>query len=343
MKITHALLITPILVSSLSAAPISKEEGFSGYVAVGASAMKYESNLVAGNALDDKMTDKKINNINDRANDDSTVQPSVNFELKYTFAEAQTEIYLGTLLEDVLTFDSTAILGVRKNFNDVGIIALAVLNSGIAAKTWEDPYQTSANRKSTDISSTGLSLKWEGIMESNFDVELRARSYDIDGGDKSGLNPLETYNGIAGSTQLNSQLDREGDLKQAILAYRWAMNKTNHLRTSIRLSDYDLDGKAMEHSRTALKFDYLHIGQKWNFVGVFTVSQDSYENSNPLYGKKADATGYGGALTALYKNPFNLSKQLSLTASVLAHKIDSDIDFYDSKISMINLGILYKF
>jgi len=345
MKYYNSIIASALICSSLYAAPISKDDGFSGFIAIGVSSMKYESNMYAGTNFDDEMTDKNINTVNDSPSKESSTQPSFNFNVKYTFAESQTEVYIGTLLEDVVTFDSTAIFGLRKNFNGYGILSAGILGSIVPSKTWEDPYNTSSNRKSTDMTSAGISVKWEGIMESNFDVELRQRTFDIDGGDKSGLNT--PYSGAyahgLSDLELNSQLDREGDLSQLITAYRFNIGERNFLRAAIRLSDYDLDGKAMQHTRAAIKLDHAYMGEKWSFITVLAVSKDSYDSKNPLYNKKADADNMGAALTIMYNNPLNISKDLSLTATAAFYDTDSDIDFYDSSVSMINLGVLYKF
>ncbi|RLA79006.1 MAG: DUF2860 domain-containing protein, partial [Epsilonproteobacteria bacterium] len=104
-----------------------------------------------------------------------------------------------------------------------------------------------------------------------------------------------------------------------------------------------LDGDAMEHKKTGIKLDYLYIGSKWNFAVSANVADDDYDNKNPLYNDEADATIYGGSLTAMYKDPFGFSKNLSLTATLATYEMDSDIDFYDASMTMANVGILYKF
>jgi hypothetical protein len=347
MKITTSIITASLLSSALFAAPISNEDGFSGFVAAGVTSMKYESNMYAGTYFDDEMTDDKIDNIDSSPDKESSTQGSFNFNVKYTFAESQTEVYIGTLLEDVLTFDSTAIFGVRKHFDDVGILSVALLGSSLPTKTWEDPYKTSGSRKDVDMTSRGASLKWEGIMESNFDVEFRFRTYDIDGGDESGKSgPYLRDDGsfITLTSSEADELDREGDLRQVIGAYRWKIDDRNYLRTAIRVSDYDLDGEAMQRKRYGLKLDYLYVGDRWGFVGVLGVAKDRFDNDNPLYGKKADADNLGGALTVTYKNPFNLvNDQFYATTTVGAYDYDSDIDFYDARAVMVNVGVLYKF
>lgn len=345
MKIINSLMLSSILCSLLSASPIAKEDGFSGFIAAGVSSMKYKSNMYAGTTFDDEMSDKKIDNINSKADSDNSIQPSFNYNLKYTFAKDETEIYLGTLLEDVLTFDGTTVFGLRKKFDSLGILGVSLLGSSVPSKTWQDPYATGTDRKVADMTSRGISVKYEGIMNTQFDVELRQRTYKIDGGDKSGLHAPrngEVAHGLTDS-ELNDELDREGDLSQLIISYTKNIENKHIIKTDIRLSDYDLDGKAMQYTRTGIKLDYLYLGEKWNFVGVFGISKDTYDKKNPLYAKKADSINVGGAITALYKNPFDLSKKLSLTATIAKYRSNSDINFYDSKINMINLGVLYNF
>jgi hypothetical protein len=345
MKITQSIIIASLLSSATFAAPISSKSGFSGFIAGGVTALSYKSNMIAGTVFDDEMTDKRIDSLNNKPDSKSTAQPSFDFNLKYTFADIQTEIFMGKEVEDVLSFDNTTNIGARKHFNGIGTIGVALLVQSIPTKVWEDPYRTLTNRRSKDMTSGGLSLKWEGIVGSNFDVELRARAYDIDGGDKSGLSP--TYGTINplnfNSLILNDQLDREGSMSQLILSYRWEIDKKQSLKTSLNVSDYDLDGDAMQHSKVGVKLDYLYAGQTWDFIAVTNISQSDYENVNPLFMDKADALSYGASLTTMYKNPFNISEDLSLTATVAGYKKDSDIDFYDESMALVNVGLLYRF
>jgi len=240
-----------------------------------------------------------------------------------------------------------AALGVRKHFDGIGILGVAALVSTVATQVWEDPYKTNTNRNSTDMTSKGFAIKWESILDSGFSTELRTRTFDIDGGDKSGLAQTNTGVGInplnVSSLLLNDQLDREGDMRQAIVSYQWDINEHHHLTTSLRYSDYDLDGDAMQYKKSALKLDYLYGSKAWNLVATLNVAQNDYENTNPLFADEADATVFGGSVTAMYNNPFGLSEDLALTATIAGEQSDSDIDFYDSSIVLANIGLLYKF
>ncbi len=345
MKFRYSILAITLASNSLSAAPIAKKSGYSGFISGGILGFQFKSNMIAGNALDSEISNNDISNLNNEPSKESSVIPSFTYELKYTFAEAKTEIFLGTNLEDLLTFDNTGKFGVRKKFDGLGTIGASALFTTLPSTVWKDPYDTSKSRQSTGRSSLGISLKWEGIIESKFDFEVRLRNYDIEGGDQSGLNAPytgEVAHGLTNS-QLNNQLNREGRFKKLIATYNYVINRQNILKPSLRFSDYSLDGQAMQHKRTSLKLDYLHLGAKWVFIATAIIGQDDYENKNPLFAKEADSNVTGVGLTAGYKNPFGWSKKLSLLGTIATYNDDSDINFYDTSIAIANFSILYRF
>ena len=345
MKIRYGLLLISLSGTLLMADPISNESGFSGYISAGVSNLEFKSNMVAGNALDKEISDNFIINLHEDPSRESTVIPMIDYNFKYTFASSQTELYLGTDLEDLLTFDGTTKLGVRRNFKDLGIIGASFLFSTFPATVWKDPYNTTFPRNDTDKTSLGAAFTWEEIAGSKFDLEVRFRNYEIDGGDMSGL--TAPYAGEfphnLSNLQLNNQLDREGDSTMLIATYDWQINEESHLKPSLRYTDYDLDGEAMQYKRTALKLDYVKTSEKWNFIVSASVGQDDYDHINPLFANEADSTAVGATFTVGYKNPFDWSKKLSILATVSAYDNDSDIDFYDTSITMTNLMFLYRF
>jgi len=345
MKTLTALTALSFITTSLLSAPISSKSGFSGFISAGISSLDFKSNTVAGNTFNETISDETINSLQDDPESKSNTQPNFNYNLVYTFADIKTEIFLGTSLEDVLTFDATTLFGVRKDFGNIGILGVSAVSATLPAYVWKDPYQTGTNRDSTEQNSQGIALKWEEIMRSNFDVELRSRKIEIDGGDQSGLHA--PYVGSSptslSNAQLNDKLNREGKLMSVIGSYRWKIDKDDQLKTSIRYSDYDLDGDAMQHVLTALELNYLHVIGDWSFIVNGAVGQDDYDNANPLFNDQADATVYGGSLTAMVKNPFGWSKDISLIATAGTTESDSDINFYDSTISIVSASVLFKF
>ena len=339
------MVVSLLFGSVLTAGPISDESGFSGYISVGVTGLEFKSNVVAGNALDKKISDNRITNLHEKASRESTVVPNVDYNFIYTFASSQTELYLGTDLEDLLTFDGNTKFGVRRNFNDLGIMGARLLFSTLPATVWKDPYNTTYPRNHTDMTSLGAAFTWDDIAGSKFGLEVRLRKHEIDGGDKSGLTAPYAGEFPHGLTnfQLNDQLDREGDSRMLIATYHWKINDESYLKPSLRYTDYDLDGQAMQYKRTALKLDYLKTAEKWSFIVSAAIGQDDYNHINPLFAKEADSTSLGATFTVGYKNPFDWSDKLSLLATLSAYENDSDIDFYDTTITIANLMFVYRF
>ena len=345
MKIGYCLSILSLSGSVLMAGPISDESGFSGYISAGVIGLEFKSNMVAGNSVDKKISDNRIINLHEKAKRESTVIEIFDYNFRYTFASSQTELYLGTDLEDLLTFDSNTKIGARRNFHDLGIIGAGLLFSTLPATVWKDPYNTRYPRDYADMTSLGAAFTWENIAGSNFGLEVRLRKHEIDGGDKSGLTAPYAGEFPHGLTnfQLNDLLDREGDSKMLIATYNWKIDNDSYLKSSLRYSDYDLDGRAMQYKRAVLKVDYLKSTEKWNFVVSAAIGQDDYDHINPLFAKEADSTTVGATVTVGYTNPFDWSEKLSILGTLTAYENNSDINFYDTSITMANLMFLYRF
>ena len=327
MKIINSLIVLMIFYTTLIAEPIAKKDGFGGYVALGVTTMQLQSNMIAGTAFDDDMTNDKIDNLTDKADKTTTNGLSFNFNLKYTLADIQTEFFVGEKVEDILLLDSNLKFGIRKDFENIGIVEIAGITSAISTKVYKDPYAIDSSRDVTDKTSTGILLKLESILDSNFDIKFEFRKFNID--DEESARDYE--------------LNREGDMAQLSLAYTLNIERNEFLKTTLEYSDYNLDGDAMKHKRIALELNYLYVGKDWSFIVIGSVADDFYKNKNILFNDKADALIYGGSVTAMYVDPFELSDKLSFTATVSTFIHNSDINFYDASVAFLNLGVLYRF
>jgi hypothetical protein len=85
---------------------IPGESGFSGSVILGASYNWLKSNMIAGNDFGD-VGRERIDSILDEPDAESDVVPAVSVDLRYTFAESGTQLFLGNRLEDLLRYDLT--------------------------------------------------------------------------------------------------------------------------------------------------------------------------------------------------------------------------------------------
>jgi hypothetical protein len=107
--------------------------GIHGFVLFGAGLMDIESNTIAGGGRVE-MGDERSTSVFDDANSDSVGHPALTGEIAYTFGESRTEVFVGSSLENLLTFDVSQALGVRTQLESAGIFSIAGLFSGMPGK-----------------------------------------------------------------------------------------------------------------------------------------------------------------------------------------------------------------
>ena len=312
---------------------IGEKDGLTGYGFLGASTSSMETNTTAtigGNDVGDRRIDSLTSSPDSQGY--GGLVPA--FNLTYTFAGSRTQIFAGTELEDFLTQDGTLGLGVRQGIGSLGNLRVSLL-AGTGSEVWEDPYVTGVDRSKTDRSSGGMRLGWEHILQSDFAVTLTDRKIELD----------DELSGTAlGLTAAQSKLlEREGNQKKADFSYRWAPNADHVLIPTISVIDYDLDGEAMAMKGTQFELNYAYLGlQDWEFVANGLLGSLESDKSNPIYGKKQDLDRMGVSLAASYKEPFGL-KGWKASTTLNYGQEDSNIDFYDTSLKSLTVGMLYSF
>jgi len=137
---------------------IPEKGGLSGYVNLGVGGVEIESNLlseVADGLVE--VGDAIIDDINSSPDSETAAVPMLNFELSYTFEGSRTQLYIGNLLEDFLTFDLSAQGGIRQDVGGVGVFGIAFLSTSLSADVWQDPYQSGVKRKEKKATCSPLS------------------------------------------------------------------------------------------------------------------------------------------------------------------------------------------
>ncbi|MGL5489138.1 MAG: DUF2860 family protein, partial [Shewanella sp.] len=141
------LLITSNAYANLGDIP--KESGWSGFLLGGVNTLNYKSNFYSGD--DSKEHIDSLGN----ADSTSTVTPLLNADIRYTFADTRTQVFLGNLIQDAIRFDFTQQLGIRQEMSDKGIVAGSVVFNAMPIEQWSDPFAIGVTRQSTDIKSKG--------------------------------------------------------------------------------------------------------------------------------------------------------------------------------------------
>lgn len=338
MKNTHYLLSALMLSGSVTAGePISEKSGFSGIAILGGTSTTYSSSEIA------ESRDNKL--ISNHSSPESVTQNSVlkAAGLAYTTEDLKTEFFIGRDEIDILRFDSSFSLGVRHQFDGFGIIGASLLSNVIVTEVWQDPLLTGQKRKATDRSSAGLSLKWEGIMESSFDIEIQARKIDFDH-DKNGfsqLGELSTSGQVINEADILS-LRRNATYLSTELSYDFALSPSDFFTPSLELIRNDADGKARTFNAAKFELSYLHLGEKWIISPSLYAGQSMYSEKNPIFNKKQDTVYYGASLDVIYQQPFDL-ENWGVIGGISVSKGSSDIKFYDADVQSFNLGIMYNF
>lgn len=323
----------------LSMQPMPKESGISGFINLGAGGISAESNMIAGNDLGD-IGKKRIDSLTDSPDSESDVLPVLNGELAYTFASTRTQLFLGNSLEDFIRFETATLAGVRQELPDNSLLEISYVFSAIPTEVWADPYVVDRNRSKTDRTASGLRLKYDKILGSDFEILFTWRSIELDD-ELSGLTQLVQRGDLtAAQTKL---LDREGDSYQFEVLYPFRFENDKHvIAPAFNYTRLDLDGGAMANDRYQGQLTYFYTGDIFNVAANLFYAYADYDETNPIYLKKRNDNNYGGTLSVFYKNLFDVER-LSLVGTVAGFKSDANIDFYDTTIGFFSLSVLYRF
>ena len=329
-----ALIVAGSPASALD--PISSQSGFSGYIQPGLGYLNIKSNTVA-KVLSFDLSDQKISDLNDEPDSQSTVLFTVPFKLAYTFAGTRTEVFLGTDVGDLLSFDTAQQLGIKQGAGSLGVFQAGLLFSG-NVRVWKDPYVTGQNRDDTDRRNVGGQLVWDKIFGSDLELEYSLRKVDI-GSEKSGQ-----FLGLTNSEQ--DRLDRNGTVHSLSAGYGIKFGGNHRLTPQITLSYADLDGEAMANTGVDLQLRYIYDGDPITLVLNGYVGQADYDKSNPVFGKTRDDDSYGVTATVYYKNPWGWalfgSEPMKFFVTGAYTAVDSNIDFYNQEAVLGMAGIAFR-
>ncbi|MGL4354285.1 MAG: DUF2860 family protein [Aeromonas popoffii] len=308
---------------------IPTQSGFSGFVIGGVGTLEYKSNMYKGPNDDNDRHAGLFNSPESH----SSVTPIFGADLRYTFAETRTQLFLGNLIQDAVRFDFTQQLGVRQQMGDKGIVALAYVFPLLPADTWSDPY-AEGNRHETDMKSGGGRLAWDQIWGTHFNTSFTMRKFDISE-ERSGQS-------LGLSSAQRDMLDRNGTTSDVALSYDWIFTPGHVLRPELVYSKGSFDGSAMSYDKTQILLSHGYNNSQWSLVSNIYLGQMSYDEVNPIFGDKADSDEFGISASFFWHRLFDV-KGLNGLISASYRKSDSDINFYDASIRSINTGLVYHF
>lgn len=317
--------------------PIPQKSGFSGYIQPGAGYLNIKSNTVA-KVLSFDLSDKRINNLNDEPDAESGAIFTVPYKLAYTFAGTRTELFLGTELGDMLSFDTAQQLGIKQEVGTLGVFQAGLLFSD-RVKVWRDPYVTGSNRDATGRKNMGGQLVWDKMFGSNLELEYSLRTVDITN-EASG----DSLVGLTGADR--DRLDRNGTVHRASAGYGFKFGNRHTLTPQVLFFYEDLDGEAMANTGVDLQLTYVYAGDPISLVLNGYAGEADFDKSNPIYGKTRDDDRYGASATVYYTNPWNWrlfgSEPMRFFATGAYFGVDSNIDFYNQEAVLGLAGVAFR-
>ena len=332
-----AILAVGVAPAALAIEPIPSTPGWRGFVLGGVGYTDVNSNLVAGNGLVE-VGRPKISSIFQDPRSDSAVHPVFTGEVNYTF-ESGWQAFFGTSLEDVVTLDSAAQLGVRREVGDLGIMQAGMLLSAVPVEVWADPYAENVERKTTDRDSRGLRLQWDRIMGSGAELTFSWRDVQVDD-EQSG----QGVTSVTCDVDCQDMLRRSGDFYALNASWLFRLGEgRNHLvRPMLRYFWDDSEGAAIAGDGWRAQLSYAYVRPEYTLVATGAFGQRNRDEANPLYGRRTDADQYALELTAFYRLPIEGGRWQAV-AGLLWGEEDSEVNFQDSEVTSASLGVVYRF
>lgn len=317
--------------------PIPQEAGWSGHVNVGAAYFEVETNMVAGvDAVSIDTGKSVINSLSDAPESESFGMPHVNLNIKYTFS-TQTQLFIGSSIEDIVQFDTASIAGVRQQFSDRSILEFSLVSTPIFSpvQVWQDPYVVGVERQQTDRISRGGRIDYANILGSGFGVQYTQRKTELDD-ELSGTTQL-------GLTSAQAQLlDREGDVKRLVAYYRFPPIGRNIVEVRLSQGSNDLDGEAMAGDGNQLQVTHVYLGERFTTASNIFIGQKDFDVVNPVFGVTREDDRIGLGIVLIDKKFFGSKEWVGQATAVWAD-LDSNIDFYKGTSTMVSVGAQYRF
>ena len=136
-------------------------------------------------------------------------------------------------------------------------------------------------------------------------------------------------------------LNRDGDFLRFKALYKIKL-KQHRLEPAFRYTLHNHQGEAVANNQLSFLLDYLYLSPKIVFDAKVIFGKRKADTIHPVYNEILEGDRYGAALAALI--PVNLFKSKGWNILVSAEYIKeyANIDFYNSSIAGVNLGLMWR-
>jgi hypothetical protein len=311
---------------------IPDESGFSGTLGLGVAYTDAETNLVKGSELWD-IGKSNISSVsqNPKGNDDTFIFPRG--KLAYTFADQGLQLFLASDVEELVDLETVQQLGIKKQFDVIGLVSLGYVTSGLLAQeVWADPYAV-GSRSDTDREFQGVRLVWDRIVGLPIEFLFQYRDIEVDN-ENSGQ-------ALGLTAQQQAQLNREGDDYRAELRYNWRRSSNEIFSPYFGYVNSDRDGDAIKYTGVYVGLDAGYQNDTWGLRGRARVGNKDKDARNPVYGRRTDSDWYEIVLTGNYRLPWG--NNWFGTGGIAWAKDNNKIGFHDQQNLLLTVGAEWRF
>lgn len=317
---------------------IPDSTGFNGYLLVSGGNLNAQTNLIASGApAIDKVSNSSAGSVTQKPTTINSASLAIGGELSYTFAKSRTQIYMGNRLEDVLRLDAVVGVGIRQELKDKSILAMSFLFTPITLKFWEDPYVEEIPRVKTELNFPGIRLRGSRLFGTGLELTASFRKYTFDD-ERSGEWLLSQ--GRLDAAEL-PKLDRNGNTKHLEVAY-WFSSKMHNIVPKIQYLIDDHDGEAIANQGYRVQLTYILATPKFLINTNARYGKRYFKDVHPVYDKKMEGDRFGASLTLSHRILALKSSSLNLFFNAEYYGEQLNVDFFDSQMTMISMGLLWQ-
>jgi hypothetical protein len=342
-KTAIALAVSAATMPAMALSPSVGDPGFNGDINLGVASGKVESNFLAETFGVD-LSDDTINALG-QPDDKNVSLPVAGFDLGWTFSGGNSRIFAATDTKGHrLDYSPGTQIGFRYDTASAGNFQLVgILTTG--TNVYEDPYQLNLSRGESEVTSNGGRFTWDKIFTSNFELDLEARTIDVDK-ERSGESAVGNGSGTIATT-FRKLLERDGDYYNAEIGYVFNVDGGHTFRPAIGYVNYDLDGDAMTRDGAVLGLTYGYDTDSFGLVVDAEYGKLDGDKANPFsviagQNDKNDTDRYSLSADMTFPGLFGLEKWTPHAGAFYA-KDDSDIDFNDTTAYGISVGMSRAF
>jgi hypothetical protein len=311
--------------------PLPRESGFSGYFEI------LGAYISTNSQLNTDSENKKTDSLDSAGERVGSFKPLPLGLIAYTFADIRTQLYLGTLPQDIAQGQFFVEAGVRHDLLDGTILRASVIPiSPIEQETWKDPFVVGQNRKKTDITSFGFKLAVENIRRLGLSFRYGWVHQNIDD-EESGTFLFSQLESPLTCKDLDD-LDRDSNFHRLTAEYTFKLMPRLRLRPILRYTRGDAEGDANSFYALTPQLSFLYFGNHLQATLNIIGKGEWYDDTHPVFDKTRRDYNLGLFAILGYKDPFGL-KNFRIDWFNAFFESTSNINFYESTNYLSALGI----